>query len=146
MAMQRRDFISNLSQMTTFVCAGSLLAACSKSSGSPSGNNNNNGSGSTLITADLNSELASVGDSKVAGSAIVIRTATGNAASSFVALSLVCTHQGCIVAFDESNDVFNCPCHGSKYNGTGAVLNGPAAQPLKKFTVHVSGSALTVIS
>ncbi len=142
--MQRRDFINNLSQMTTLVCAGSLLAACSKSSGNPYGNNNNNAGGSALISADLNTELAAIGDSKVMGSAIVIRETAGNDATCFTALSLVCTHLGCTVAFDNTNDVFNCPCHGSKFDGQGGVLNGPAATPLNKLKVAVNGSVLTV--
>jgi len=148
MKLQRRDFINNLSQVTAFVCAGSLMQACSKSSGSPSsGGNNNGGGGSTvLITADLSSEITAIGDSKMSGNTILIRTADGNAAGSFIALSLVCTHQGCIVAFDSSADVFNCPCHGSKYNGNGGVINGPATKALQKFTVTVTGTALTVHS
>ncbi|HWB24306.1 MAG TPA: ubiquinol-cytochrome c reductase iron-sulfur subunit [Chitinophagaceae bacterium] len=140
--MQRRHFINNLAQMTTFVTATSLLAACSKSSGNPSGNGT--GSGSTLLSANLDSELTNVGDSKVMGTNIVIREATGNTASSFIALSLICTHQGCTVNFDGTNDVFNCPCHGSKYDGAGKVINGPATKPLNKLTVTVTGSDLTV--
>lgn len=140
--MQRRDFINNLAQMTTFVTAGSLIAACSKSSGNPSGNGT--GSDSTLISANLDSELTDVGDAKVSGTNIVIREATGDTASSFIALSLICTHQGCTVNFDGTNDVFNCPCHGSKYDGSGKVINGPATKPLNKLTVTIAGNDLTV--
>jgi cytochrome b6-f complex iron-sulfur subunit len=139
--MQRRDFINNLAQMTAVVSAGAFFAACSKSSGNPSGNNTG---GSTLISADLSSELTGIGDSKVMGTNIVIREATGDTASSFIALSLVCTHQGCTVNFDGANDVFNCPCHGSKFDGKGNVLNGPATAPLNKLKVTVTGSELVV--
>ena len=141
--MQRRHFISNLTQTATGVTAVSLLAACSKSSNTPS-NNNPGGGSTTLISANLGTEIDAVGDSKIAGTNIVIREATGNDASSFKAFSLICTHQGCTVNYDDSGNVFNCPCHGSKYDGNGGVLNGPATKALTKLKVTVTGSELIV--
>lgn len=128
--------------MTTMVSAGALLAACSKSSDSPA--SNNTGGNTTLISADLETEIDSVGDKKISGTNIVIRQATGNTAAAFKAFSLVCTHQGCTVKYEDSGDVFNCPCHGSKYDGEGAVLNGPATKPLNKLNVTVTGNELIV--
>jgi cytochrome b6-f complex iron-sulfur subunit len=142
MVIQRRHFISNLSQVTTLVCAGSLLAACSKSSGSPSGSNG--GSNHPLITVDLATQLTAIGDSVKQGTVIVVRDADGDEASAFVALSLVCTHLGCTVDYNKASDEFLCPCHGSKYNGKGEVLLGPAAAPLEKLKVTVTGNVLTV--
>ena len=49
------------------------------------------------------------------------------------ALSLVCTHLGCIVT--RTGDGFSCPCHGSKFGAEGKVLAGPAPSPLKWFEV-----------
>jgi len=45
-------------------------------------------------------------------------------------LSLACTHLGCRVTATE--DGFACPCHGSGFDRTGAVLHGPARQPLHR--------------
>ena len=57
---------------------------------------------------------------------VVTRDAAGKAA----AFTAVCTHSGCIVQ-NVANGTINCGCHGSKFDpGTGAVVNGPAAQPL----------------
>lgn len=140
--MERRDFLHDISQATVAICAGSLIAACSKSS-------DNNvtpppGGGSAVITANLNSELTSVGSSKISGNAIVIRTAAGNVAASFVALSLICTHQGCTVNYDSAASGFKCPCHGSEYSISGAVTQGPAPTALKKYTVAINNNTLTV--
>lgn len=44
------------------------------------------------------------------------------------AMSLICTHLGCIVG--ETPDGFSCPCHGSKFNQQGRVVGGPAPRPL----------------
>src|SRR5512143_491645 len=44
------------------------------------------------------------------------------------AISAVCTHLGCVVT--HSDQGFECPCHGSRYNAAGYVLTGPARLPL----------------
>jgi Rieske Fe-S protein len=144
--MERRDFLHDISQATVAICAGSVLAACSKSSdnnASPGAGGSGGGGGNALITANLTSELTAVGSSKTSGTVIVIRTAAGNVAASFVALSLVCTHEQCTVAYIGSNG-FKCPCHGSEYNVSGTVTMGPAPSSLKKYTVTVNNNTLTV--
>ena len=44
------------------------------------------------------------------------------------AISLVCTHLGCIVK--RADDGFDCPCHGSKFDSAGQVVAGPAPRGL----------------
>ena len=58
---------------------------------------------------------------------VILATAAGKV----VAHTAVCTHQGATI--DGSG---TCPLHGSKFNpATGAVLNGPATEPLAAVTV-----------
>ena len=43
-----------------------------------------------------------------------------------------CTHMGCPLEYNEADQSFDCPCHGSRFSMHGDVLEGPAQLPLKK--------------
>ncbi len=59
------------------------------------------------------------------------------------ALSLVCTHLGCIVK--ESTNGFDCPCHGSKFSVEGRVTGGPAPRPLRWLRISQSPSGVLLV-
>lgn len=45
-------------------------------------------------------------------------------------LSAVCPHLGCIVRWNNADHSWDCPCHGSRFEPTGKLLNGPANRDL----------------
>jgi glycine/D-amino acid oxidase-like deaminating enzyme/nitrite reductase/ring-hydroxylating ferredoxin subunit len=51
-------------------------------------------------------------------------------AGSYHAVSAICTHLGCQVAFNRAEKSWDCPCHGSRFALDGSVLDGPAITPL----------------
>jgi Rieske Fe-S protein len=50
------------------------------------------------------------------------------------AVSLRCTHLGCLLRFNAAERSWDCPCHGSRFDVDGTVLEGPAVQPLERRT------------
>jgi len=44
----------------------------------------------------------------------------------FWAVTDVCTHLGCQPAFLQEQNIFVCPCHGSRFDSEGRLLAGPA--------------------
>jgi len=60
-----------------------------------------------------------------------------NTKDGLLALSMVCTHLGCLFKWVQNNNRFECPCHGSKFepDGTKIVTEGPAPRNLDRFVI-----------
>jgi len=127
---------------TTLVVLPGVLASCEKEETPADGGGNNPPPGNDL-TIDLsdaaNSALNSDGGFAVKSGKIII-----NDNGSFIALSAVCTHQGCTVGYNSTNKTLPCPCHGSVFANTGSVVTGPANTPLATFSVTRNGNILTI--
>jgi Rieske Fe-S protein len=124
--------------------AATALAACSTygkkpeaASSSPAATASSGASAPGTATA-----LAKTADVPVGSGVIVDGTVvTQPTAGVFKGFSTVCPHKGCDVSKVE-NGTIDCPCHGSKFNLDGAVVQGPANKPLEAKPVSVQGDSI----
>jgi cytochrome b6-f complex iron-sulfur subunit len=79
-----------------------------------------------------------------AGSGQADYTSLGVTANGIMPLYQRCVHLGCRVPFCLSSKWFECPCHGSKYNGAGEYQLGPAPRGMDRFMVEVTGDQVVV--
>lgn len=64
-------------------------------------------------------------------------------AGGVAAISLICTHLGCIVT--RAGGRFHCPCHGSKFGPSGEVVGGPAPRGLRWLEVSTAANGNLVV-
>jgi 3-phenylpropionate/trans-cinnamate dioxygenase ferredoxin subunit len=97
-----------------------------------------------FITVTKDSELRTgemkafdVGDLKIA---------VARVGDKLLAFSDTCTHRKCPLSKGELEaSIVTCPCHGSQFDvSSGAVLNGPAEDPVGIYQVRVEGEEVQV--
>ena len=147
--MERNEFIKSLGLGVALVCTGACFSACGKKSDSPEPDKPNGGGvpSGTSASVDLSTQLLTVGASVVVNSILLIRTAAGNATTSFVATQAACPHQGGALSFIQASNYIQCALHSSRYTTSGSILaqpsDGGTTSALKIYPITVSGNTLT---
>ncbi len=140
--MQRRK-VNHL--LSLGLLAGSLpgaIAACRSDSTPVAGGSGSDGFVALGPVAALDAQ-GSLANGNVQGQNIVaIRDP--NAPATVLAVSALCTHAGCTVAWDSNQGLFVCPCHGGRFNADGTVSSGPSRMPLATFAAKVEGDQVLV--
>lgn len=64
------------------------------------------------------------------------------------AMSMVCTHQNCLINADASsaNQAYVCSCHGSQFDKKGKVLTGPASQDLPWYETSLTSEEMLEVN
>jgi Rieske Fe-S protein len=141
--VKRREFVA-----CTGCAAAAALAGCGEVGGSP-------GSPSAPvtpppITGETRVQLMAVGETVPASANLVGGLQTPLAVTrvsqgEVIAVSRVCTHEGCTVNLPSSaGATMDCPCHGSRFRTSGQVVNGPASRPLFQFATRIVGGEVVI--
>lgn len=122
-----------------------LGAGCQQGSSLPTANSASCGANQCIDLGDTaNKELATAGGAMLVDSStdtiMVIRISD----TQVLALSAVCTHAGCTVDYNASQQQLDCPCHGSQFSTDGQVLHGPASRPLRVYTATIANNIITI--
>jgi Rieske Fe-S protein len=129
-----------------------MFSACGGASSSPTGPS---GMASPLGTvpgrlAGASVQVTVAGSALAdAGGAVLVESTAGvfllsrAGGDSFTAVEAVCTHEGCTVN-GAAGDIYVCPCHGSRYNRSGQVVNGPAKANLRRYSSSFTNGVVTI--
>ncbi len=152
--MKRRDFVNWIGVGAIAASLPVAIAACTPEADetataeadpvTAAPPETDSGSADGFVTLGTTAELEEQGSltSEDAFSEPVVVIQDPTEPEALIALSAKCTHAGCTVVWQE--DLFACPCHGSKFNPDGTVANGPADAPLEKYTAKVEGDSVLV--
>jgi len=75
-----------------------------------------------------------------------LRITFANVAGTLFAIDDTCTHRGCSLGDGKlDGSTVQCACHGSRFDvTTGAVVRGPAEDPVRSYPVHVANGKVQV--
>lgn len=154
--LSRREFCAGACQAASCATLATLATACSGGDGSPTSPSGGGGGGTSLLpvltgqfansrvqvttpgSALANVEGAALVES-IAGVFLVARTGT----TTFSAIDATCTHEGTTINGVNGN-IYICPGHGSRFNRSGQVVNGPAQASLRQYSTSFANDILTI--
>ncbi|AQG79122.1 ubiquinol-cytochrome c reductase iron-sulfur subunit [Spirosoma montaniterrae] len=139
--IDRQEFFRRVGTGVGAIWLMRCLAGCSsEANGDPAPNGGRNVDFTLNLTEKANEILKTKGGYVVVNDIIVAQTKDGQ----FVAVSANCTHQNTQLTYRPIENLFYCPLHLSRFDATGRVLNGPAAQALTAYKVTANLGANTV--
>lgn len=138
-ALSRRDTMRLTAGCGVLALCG---AACSNSQATGQPTPSTSGSSGVTPTKAPPRALAAVSDIPPdapldVSSAVGAPTFLVLSEGSIRALSGVCTHAGCTVAWHQDVMHFVCPCHRGTYTLQGAVVSGPPPRPLDQLQIRI---------
>ncbi len=153
--MDRREFCTHACRAVSLAALGGVVASalegCATGGGPGSPDSvpalptvsGTGANGVVTVAVDSTSPLASPGSAALVqfsgGLLLVARTSQ----DAFTAFNSTCTHAACTVS-GFAGGTFICPCHGSRFDTSGRVVNGPAFAPLRSFATRFDGTTLSI--
>jgi Rieske Fe-S protein len=154
MKISRREFFVKSAGAIAVVSSSGLISTIITSCTSPTGPGNYSSLNKIQKTVVNNEISIDIPSSPIANKSTQALVEYNNSGSILVehksddtyrALSGICTHQSCVVSgFDTNNDVFVCPCHGSRFDLNGNVVQGPAGSNLHQYATRIENNSLII--
>lgn len=135
--MDRRTFVRRLSSAAAGASCAVLTSACA---GLPYVTGADHPRGVRVLRTDLEGLDFALLDLGSGGSPVFL----ARSAEGFTAVSTRCTHRGCAVA--PESGVLACPCHGSRFEFDGSLLEGPAPRALDSFQIEEDADHIIILS
>lgn len=121
-----------------------VLAGC-QTGGSSVGNVKTCGGQTCIDLADsANAALTTVGGSllvMLGGDTVMLIRQDD---TTVVAVSAICTHQGCTVDYVAGSNTLQCPCHGARFGTDGHVIGGPTNRALRRYSATLAQNVVTI--
>lgn len=134
--MDRRTFVRRISSVAAGAGCAVLTTACA---GLPYVAGTPVSRGIRVLKSDLDGLDYALLETGMDGPPIFLSRSD----EGFEAVSTRCTHRGCSVA--PESGVLACPCHGSRFQFDGTLLEGPASRPLDSFRVEEEADQLIIL-
>lgn len=138
--LARRVFLRKVGRASAGALCGAALPALASCGGMRYATATRTGGALRVEEAELGSDDAVLVASPLDARPIFLwRAGDGR----YVAVSTRCAHRGCQV--QRQGPRLACPCHGSEYELDGALLEGPADRPLRRFPTRVRDGAVLIV-
>ncbi len=148
----RREFLEKVAKMIGGVAIAAVLVpvaeACNPSYPTPTGpSGTTTGNGNQVaFDASLLPTVGAVAATSAMGSDGFPIMLTRVGQTQYMALSMRCPHQSCSVRDTAPvGGPILCPCHNSKFDLDGSVIQGPARQPLQRYTATYDATTNRVL-
>ncbi len=137
----RRDFLYMTATTAAAVCAGCALFGSRKADVEVEAANGEIELDATQSSALLGGEGSLLVGIKGTDRKILVVSAKDER---MYAVSAICTHMGCVVAYQKKVGHIVCPCHGSQFGLDGGNLKGPAKRPLDRYGVRYNEGRIVI--
>lgn len=98
----------------------------------------------SIVQVDVaGTPLAAVGGAVLVQSTAGVYLLARTDDASYSAIDAVCSHESCTVTGADGT-AYVCPCHGSRYDRNGRVMQGPATAALRRFPTTFTSGVVTI--
>lgn len=135
--MKKREFLRGLLTLLGLTAAGSFVYPLARFLAPPRGK-------AKAKEITLKKTEIPVGEAKEIPIGSIPALIINRPGKGFIALSRVCTHLGCLVDYNKTQNRIICPCHGAIFGLDGNVISGPPPKPLQRLPLRVEGESILI--